>query len=239
MVQLIFKEDTIRKDGSLVSRQVRKTKMDFDQILRFMNFQTGLPESDLRTFFTTFTTALAVYLPLGSPIQTPMGTFSLGLSQKGAASAGSSNTGLVAERKATTDNLTVRLRPDNGLVARLKAAVAVEVVDTPVVQGPVVFGSENVENPGVLNAGKSGQIIHIKGNRLSFSAADPETGVFFVSTGEDTATRATVYSRIGTNFIDCKIPALTPGSYSLEVRTKPTKKTVRLGELQGGGFIVS
>ena len=238
MVQLVFKEDPIRKDGSLVSRQVRKTKMGFDQILSFMNFQTGLPESDLRTFFTTFAKALEVYLPLGSPIQTPMGTFSLGLSQKRISSPGPNNTGLLADRKASTDNLSVRLRPDRGLINRLKATVSVEVVDTPMLQGPVVFGSQNVENPGTLNGGSQGQIIHIKGNRLSFSAADQETGIFFAPSDGKEATRATVYSRIGSNFVDCKVPALTPGFYTLEVRTKPTNKDVRLGELKAP-FVVA
>jgi hypothetical protein len=104
--------------------------MDFGQILSFMNFQTGLAESDLRAFFTTFTTALAVYLPLGNPIQTLLGTFSLGLSQKGSLPE-TGNTELLPERKATTDNLTVRLRADRGLVAKLKAAVSVEVVGAP------------------------------------------------------------------------------------------------------------
>jgi hypothetical protein len=110
------------------------TKMDFDQILSFVNFQTGLSELGLRTFFTTFTTALAVFLD-----------FSLGLSQKGAASAGYPNT----------------------------------------------------------------------------------------------VTRAAVNSQIGTNFVNCKVPALTRGSYSPELRTEPTKKTVRFDELQGGLFSVS
>jgi hypothetical protein len=80
--------------------------------------------------------------------------------------------------------------------------------------------------------GAAGDVLHISGTRLSFPKTDPELGVFFVGMTKPGQTRAASYSRIGTNFVDCKVPALEPGTYTLEVRTKPTHTAVRVGALK-------
>jgi hypothetical protein len=82
----MFQETSILKVGALILRQAAKVHLDFDQILGFI----------------TFAMAFAVCLPLGSPVQTPSGTFSLGLNQRGSACATINNLGLLADGKATT-----------------------------------------------------------------------------------------------------------------------------------------
>jgi hypothetical protein len=87
----------------------------------------------------------------------------------------------------------------------------------------------NLEQAGLVNAGTPGQILEIGGGRLSFDKDDAETGVFFIDPVTEAETRASVYSRIGSAWLDFKIPALAAGSYNLEVRTRPTGKTLRVG----------
>jgi len=98
----MLKQDTVRKVGTLISRQTAQARLDFDQILSFILFQTGLREPDLHAFFIPFAMALDVPLPLGGPIQTPRGTFSLVRSQRGNSSRAVNNTGPLADKKATT-----------------------------------------------------------------------------------------------------------------------------------------
>jgi hypothetical protein len=67
----------------------------------------------------------------------------------------------------------------------------------------------------------------LTGSRLSFDQDDRESGVFFVA-DDGKETRVQVYSRVGNVFVDCKIPNIAAGAYTLVVRTKPGK-TIRSG----------
>jgi hypothetical protein len=133
--------------------------------------------------------------------------------------------------------LAVRLRPDRDLVARLKIATTVEVVDKPPLKIPELFSAENTDQTNSFNKGSAGDVLHISGNRLSFPKTDPELGVFFVGVTKPGETRVVSYSRIGTNFVDCKVPALEPGTYTLEVRTRPTDTDVRVGAMKAAFMI--
>ena len=71
----------------------------------------------------------------------------------------------------------------------------------------------------------------VAGFRLSFDPADTECGVFFMNGGgRSAATRAELYTHIGTSYVDVEVPdTLPPGEYTMEIRTRPTNKDVRRG----------
>ena len=231
MIRVAFAENPIRKDGSIVPRLVQRSTMNFDKVLSLMRLRTGLSESDMRSVFQHFADTLALFLPEGNQIQTPLGTFSISLKQVGTTLV-SESTGATPTRSASTDRLAIRLRPDRALVARLKAATEVEVVSAPARQLPEVFSAENTEQVNSFNRGSAGEVLHISGDRLSFLKTNPQLGVFFVGITKPGETRVASYSRVGSNFVDCKVPVLEPGTYTLEVRTKPTDTDVRVGAMK-------
>ena len=102
------------------------------------------------------------------------------------------------------------------------------MVETDERQLPSITTILNVEAPGTINEGRAGQIIKVKGSRLSFDPADKELGVFLLAEG-GTCHRMSVYSRAGTARIDFKLAEVPAGSYTLEVRTRPSRKDVWVG----------
>jgi len=225
-VRVAFIEDPIRKNGALIARLVLRNKVDFDQLLSYMQNSTGLAETDMRAVFLHFMNALVFFLSSGGQVQTPVGTFAMSLGKISPSVDRSS----LAERKINPDMITLRLRPDAALVEKVKGATTLDVVDMPSVQCPAIFRVENLEQPATPNAGSAGQILEIGGNRLSFDKDDAETGVFLIDPESNVETRASTYSRIGSAWLGFKLPTLSAGSYTLEVRTRPTGKGLRVGE---------
>ena len=97
--------------------------------------------------------------------------------------------------------------------------------DAPDRNLPSVTSVINAEAPGQANEGRAGQIIKMKGNRLSFDSADTELGVFLIAT-DGTEHRMAVYSRSGTARVDFKLAEVPVGTYTLEIRTRPSHKDV-------------
>ena len=93
---------------------------------------------------------------------------------------------------------------------------------------PLISSVVNVEVAGVRNKGRAGQMVKIKGARLSFEPGDTESGVFLVAP-DTTEYRMSVYSRAGTTHIDFKVAEVPAGTYTLEVRTRPTERDVWVG----------
>ncbi len=223
MVQLAYYKRTVGKNEVTFARQLNKKLMSFDEVLTFMRQQSGLSKADMKSVFQHFVEHLAIFLPQGYSIQTPMGVFSISVQQP-QVDAGT----FIDSQPVTTDKVRIRLRGDQTLLNSIKADTNLKVLDTPTDPLPTVLRVETTESEG-LNRGVPGEIIHIVGSRLSFSSADTRLGVFLVdATGQ--ATRINVYSRIGGKLIDAKLPTLPAGNYRLEVRTSPGK-ALRTGML--------
>jgi hypothetical protein len=229
-VRVALVKDSIRKDGAVFARVVQRNKVDFDTLLSFMDKTTGLSENDIRSVFLQFAEALVFYIPDGTEVQTPIGTFKLNMHYKGA----TEDEALAPQdRKYSADDMRIQLRADRGLLERIRIKSSVSVVDTPVILTPALTSVTNADLDGTSGSGSPGQILHIQGSRLSFDKADKEQGVFLIHSGSSAATRLTVYSRIGSSIVDGKIPELEAGQYGLEVRTRPTDKDIRVGTYDG------
>lgn len=230
-IQVALVENSIRKDGSTVPRVLKRTVVSFDKLLEFMAKDTGLSANDMRSTFAQFLNALAFYLPEGDRIQTPVGTFSLRV--RGVGAETSSVEGGAGDPSPSPAGARLSLRADRSLLERLRLATSLEIVETPSLLVPLIRRVENVDAGGALTAVAAGQIIHIVGSRLSFDSDDAEQGVFFVDSVASSATRALIYSRIGSSVVDCKIPELPTGDYLIEVRTRPTEVDIRSGSFKG------
>jgi hypothetical protein len=225
-VQIALISDPIHKDGSSIPRVVQRKKIDFEKLLDYMGKTTRLTVTDIRSIFLQFAEALVFWLPDGFEVQTPIGAFNLSVHRPVASAP------VDIFSQAPTFNpadMRIRIRSDRALLERIQIATAVQIVDTPMLSSPVVNCVENANLDGKMDAGSSGQILHITGSRLSFDRGDQEQGAFLINTSTQAATRVAVYSHIGTAFVDCMIPQVDPGEYSLEMRSRPTAKDIRAG----------
>lgn len=214
MLHVAFKENTFRKDGGITSKIVARSNTSYEEVISYMSKGAVGSQTDMKATMDHFAEAMVHFLAKGYQVQTPLGTFSLGLRGTG-------------ERKITIDNLFLRVRPTATVLQDLKTNLQVSVVDTPALLTPVIISLSNAERKGLGETGAAGEMFHITGSRLSLDDNDPVQGVFLVAQ-DGSEFRSSLYTRIGSNFIDCKIPNVVPGNYTLEVRNQPGK-TLRFG----------
>jgi hypothetical protein len=220
--------DNIRKDGTLVPRVVQRYKVGFDKLLEYMDMTTNLSESDLRSVFLQFAEALAFFLTEGSEVQTPIGAIKLSVHYPGIEGEGP---GPDRGQKISIDDMRLMIRGNRSFLNRLRLGSSIELVDAPTPLLPAIVLVENADIHGSIDSGSAGQILHVTGSRLRFAWGDKEQGVFFIpASGSAGATRMVVYSHIGSNIVDGKIPDLEAGEYRLEVRTRPSRREIRVGQ---------
>lgn len=212
MFQVAFISSPLSKDRP-VPRVVQRETISFEEVLTHMARSAVTSRADMVAVTTQFSQALQYFLARGCRVHTPLGAFSVHLRQRGVATA---------ERALSINSLTIHLRPKKEVISELKRTVRISVVDTTPTKIPLIYNVSNVDDKERLNKGQPGDILHLTGSRLTFDKTDPRQGVFFISKDRQ-KTRALVYSRIGSNFIDCKIPALAAGDYTLAVCSLPAK----------------
>lgn len=212
MLQVAFVDSQLRTDRPVVPRVVQRETILCEEVLAYMSKGAVVSQSDMAAVLTQFSEALVHFLVKGNRVQTPLGAFSVHLRRDSVD---------VNQRAVTSDRLVIRVRPATAIADELKRNLQVAVVDTPPTQIPLIYSLTNVDNGESVDKGQPGEILHLTGSRLSFDQSDLKQGVVFVD-GTGKETRALVYSRVGSNFIDCKIPNVTAGEYTLEVRTGRT-----------------
>lgn len=227
-IKVALVRDNIRNDGTLVPRVVQRPKVEFDKLLGYMDKATGLSESDLRSVFLQFTEALAFFLIEGSEVQTPIGALKLSVHNPDIEGESS---GQNRDQKIREDDMRLQIRGSRSFLKRLQLGSSIELVDAPPPLVPAIVRVENADIHESLDSGSTGQILHVTGNRLRFARGDTEQGIFFIpASASAVATRMSIYSHIGSNIVDGKIPDIEAGEYRLEVRTRPGGKAIRVGQ---------
>ena len=211
--------DAFKGDGSLKPRVVQADIVNMDSVLDYMATGTALEETDMRATVSRFYEALLFYLASGEKVATPFGIFQL--SARGTHVDGETP-------RVEAGNLGVHFRPARGFLNDLRERTRIVMEDVPNKQLPFIRSVINAETPNQSNEGRAGQIIKMKGNRLSFDPADEELGVFLVAS-DGTEHRMGVYSRSGTARVDCQLVKVPVGTYTLEIRTRPSHKDVWVG----------
>ncbi len=224
-VKVALVQDNIRNNGALVPRVVKRNKVSFDKFLGYLEKTSGFSQKDLRSVFRQFAEAMAFFLADGSEVQTPIGTIKFSVHFPGINGV---SPGADRGQKIGSEDMRLQIRGDRPFLDRLRLGVSLELVDAPPLLMPTVGRVENADLRGLVDSGSAGQILHITGSRLHFAREDKEQGVFFISSSASArATRMAVYSHIGSNIVDGKIPDLEAGDYRLEVRTLPSGREIR------------
>jgi len=230
-IKVALVRDNIRGKGFYAPHMLRQDMTDFSRLIQLMEVTTGLSGTDLRSVFQLFSEALIFHLKQGGSVQTPLGIFSLGLRSR---PRNSSQDDPDRWQDIDADDIGLIFRADRQLLKSIRSTISIDKVDAPALNLPVIRSVENVELGMLRDEGSPGQVFHIRGSRLGFSASDPDLGVFFVGTApEAEATRMNLYIHRGSSIVDGMIPELAPGAHSLEIRTRPTSGEIRIGIYPG------
>ncbi len=211
--------DPLKGGGSLKPRVVQTDTVNMDSLLGYMATDTALEETDMRAAVSRLHEALLFYLSRGEKVATPFGTFHL--SARGTYLDGETP-------RVETRNLGINFRPSPGLLYDLRNSTKIVMEGTSDRKLPSITSVINVEAPDPPNEGKAGHLLKMQGNRLSFDPADEEVGVCRVAT-DGTDHRMAVYSRAGSARVDFKLAKVPVGTYTLEIRTRPSQKDVWVG----------
>jgi hypothetical protein len=234
-VRVAFIENPFSRGGKTISRQVQRDTIDFNKALQYMKLGTAISESEMNTVFDRFYQTLLHFLPEGICVKTNIGIFSMGFRKEKVVAP---ETGIGPARSVSLAGIDLRIRADRELLRELKAAVKVEVVKAADNLSPTINSVQNTERDGLEGIGAVGEVLHLAGDMLSFAKSDTTIGVFFIPEAGGAEVRATSYSRLGSNILNFKVPALQAGSYRIEVRTKPSGKDIKSGTY-GLPFVVS
>ena len=211
--------DEFKGDGSLKPRVVQADIVNMDAVLDYMATGTALEEIDMRATVSRFYETLLFYLASGVKVATPFGIFQL-------SARGTHVDGETPQVEA--GNLGINFRPARGFLNDLRERTKIVMEDVPDRQLPSIRSVINAEALDQADEGRAGQIIKMKGNRLSFDPADTELGVFLVAT-DATEHRMVVYSRTGTARVVFQLAQVPVGAYTMEIRTRPSHKDVWVG----------
>ncbi len=211
--------DPMKGGKSLRPRVVQNDTVSMDTVLGYMATDTALEATDMRAAVSRLNEAVLFYLNTGKKVATPLGTFQI--SARGTYLDGE-------PPRVETRNLGINFRPSPDLLHDLRRSTKIVIEDTADRKLPSIKGVINVEAPDPPDEGRAGQMLKMQGSRLSFDPADEELGVFLVAT-DGTDHRMTVYTRTGTTRVVFKLAKVSVGTYTLEIRTRPTERDVWVG----------
>ena len=251
-IEVSLIRNAFRKDGALRPRVEHRGTATEAQLVEMLAKFTPLKEADVQAVVSGLGEALLWHLLRGEKIRTTVGTFSLSISGRYDD----------VRPRIDRDGLSIIFRPSRRFRRELRSRAEIQLVEKRSSLEPIARLVENIEWETNEHRALPGHLIRISGARLSFPPKDPQLGVFFVpepsgskvrtqrpspglTTDRDgpcggvprVETRATVYSRHGTNIIDCKVPAVPPGSYHIEVRTRPSGRVIEVGRWSNLLFI--
>ncbi|MEX2445566.1 MAG: DUF4469 domain-containing protein [Alkalispirochaeta sp.] len=221
-LQVTLVENTLNNGLALRPRVVNRIAVEFEEILRLMSMDTALEEVDMRLAVERLKMALVFYLAKGNSVETPLGIF--------AAHVRGARNGDPVTPEITRDGMVIRFRPNRTMHRDIQTSLALSMEDQMDPKRPRITALMNVENVEAENQVSPGELVHLVGSRLSFEIEAADEGLFFVNeSGQEF--RTTVYSRHGTKIVDCKVPELPAGTYTLELRARPRKGAeLRTGE---------
>lgn len=214
---------------AFVIRSVLSATVDWEAFAEVMaKGRTALSKIEIIGAMQLFMEEISKLLADGKAVKTPVGLFYL----CAGGSMDSPQEDFLPSDKSTNHDLRIHFRPEVGFekqVAESAQLIRSDITDQAAPKVRSAFSSETSQ----LGITKAGDILNVYGYNLKFDRANEREGLFFVD-GTGTETRATIYSQILPKTIAASVPAgLSPGSYSLAVRSLANGKTLREGRLEG------
>ena len=235
-IKFALVKNPLNKGGRLIPKLIKGPTVPAETFLEFVAQKTVFTAAELQTIFLHSQEAMLHVLLEGRSVVTPFGTFTPGPRLKSGGAADSD----ADELSGDVDNvsLQVHFRSDAQFLRRFNREATLERVRPQQAKRPEISVVKNLDRGEVCCEFEVGQIMGVEGNRLRLDPADPNCGAFLVRVDGSGETRCLVYTRIGVVHLNCRIPRVTEGVYSLEVRTRPHGSSIRTGTFDGPISIV-
>jgi nucleoid DNA-binding protein len=206
------------QEGTYFPRVVPGDTVPMPRTLKAIVRETGVSRTDVKAVLDATAQRVQLALLEGNAIALEgLGIFSLSMSE---------TLDSVEDKISDEMDLRVNVRVDADLINAVKKDADYEKVTLPE-RAPVLTGFLDVAT-GQENAYTAGSIAHITGEDLTFDAGAADEGVFFVA-DDETETRATVYSDVGSTRVAFLVPADLSGEQSVEIRTRYGTQRLRSG----------
>lgn len=201
------------KDKSLIAHTVFRGVVEFEDICEYASKLSGMPEKSLQAAAEHLAIAIQDELIEGNRVKTPFGNFLPSIT----------NTHITNEDtiipEVLSNNIQIRYQPTSAMLEQIRKKTKISIITNLAKCKPKILQFKNLEMPNDNNVISSGHVFHIQGSYLKFDKKDQECGVFFIDSA-GIASRADLYSRNGSAYIDGKIPSLSKGNFKIEVRRK-------------------
>lgn len=214
---------------AFVVRSILSGNVSWDSFVEIMSKgRTALSKIEIIGAMQLFIEELIKLLADGKAVKTPAGLFY----PCAGGSMDSPKDDFLPADTSTNHELRIHFRPDSALekfVVENANLIRSDIADLSAPKVRSAFSSETSE----IGATKLGDILNVYGYNLKFDRANTLEGLFFIDqTGAET--RATIYSQILPKTIAAAVPSsLTPGIYTLAVRSFANGKTLHEGFLKG------
>ena len=206
--------------GKYYLRVVQGNRVELDTLIKEIVADTSLSESDVRAVVNALARRVQNHLLLGNrPIIDGLASFSLSLRES-----------LLSADAIPTSNarLMVNIRPDVVLQKEISHQAQLEQAFSRVrIPSLTAFFDAQTKREGVYTAANMGRL---RGDSLMFNQEATDEGVFFMA-DDDIETAVNTYLDIGSREITFLIPASLSGTQSVEVRTRYSGSTLRIGRL--------
>ena len=177
-----------------------------DQIIKEMRSRgTGVSESDMRAALHIFFDVVSDIVAAGSNVNLPLANFRSGI----VGSFTSKNDSFDEGRHYVKASVSV-----GKLLRQKMKKIKLEKIHRPDSM-PSIYHFKDIVTGSTSNRVTPGGIGEMAGAELKFNKANPEEGVYFVG---DTTIKTEIVVSCTQSKVIFAIPALPPGTYSLEVR---------------------
>jgi len=206
----------------LVHSQCSDT-VTYDELLDILaEGNTTLTRPDAACNMELLVEKIAKLVADGKFVQTPLGSFYLCAS----GTLSSADQAFTPRTEGSNHDLQMHFRPNRALGVKLVAMAKLERGVHIDRNSPFIVTAKTIRTK-TENTGTPGELVRLEGERLSFDDQNEATGLFFVNGKE---TRSEYYVDIKPGHVIAEIPpTLTPGSYSLVIRSVADGTKIREG----------
>ncbi len=210
------------KEGTWYPRPVQKKRIPHKRLLEDVVTDTLITAADARAVVSAYARRIAYYLSHGYPVGIEgLVDFSISLSEE-----------LPDEEAVVSEAVKVRVNTRTDAELAKESSKNLELNKVRVSGRRPELDSLRDVRTGGKNVYTPGSIVKIKGANLKLDAEATDEGVFFVAVETGKAIRADTYSRLGSNLIDCQVPADVLGQQYIEVHTRLGTKEMRTARLR-------
>jgi len=243
-IRITYESDRFGRSSRGVARVHYDSTLSFDALVARVTDGGRWLDAEVRSAFYRVVGAIAEHLANGERVQTPLGTFALGLrpgpealEHRGTRNRIGSNDDWHIE--VHPGRLKMVFRADRSVMKRIRNLARIVRADPVATRIPSIVSVRSLERTTLVGERvmlTEGELVELEGGIFRIDANDPEQGVFLhprrdasPDGDQSAAIRASVYGHLGSKRIVFKCPAVPPGEYRIAVRMRRKSGAIEEG----------